>query len=129
MFVELNGLTEDYRKIEYQALVKFAGLKQGNLYALDLDYWFELLGLMEQADFSEALAGRSTLVASLQYGRYQGALKQIRNLPPLFEISTLHVGSGAFQVAFGINALYVWSQTLAKVGQEDEQNGVSNVSG
>lgn len=121
MFVELNGLTEDYRKIEYQALVKFAGLKQGNLYSLDLDYWFELLGFMEQADFSEALAGRSTLVASLQYGRYQGALKQIHNLPPLFEVSTLHVGSTAFQVAFGINALYVWSQTLARIERKQTE--------
>jgi hypothetical protein len=55
----------------------------------------------------------------LQYGRYQGALKQIRNLPPLFEISTLHIGGAAFQVAFGINALYLWSQALAREPSSD----------
>jgi len=114
MFVELNGLVDQARKIEYETNANFSGLKQGNLYALELSYWFELLGLSERADFSEALKDRSILVASLQFGRYQGALKQIRNLPPLFEISTLHIGGSAFQVAFGINALYAWSQQLAK---------------
>jgi CRISPR-associated helicase Cas3 len=122
MFVELNGLSEDCRKVEYQALANFTGLKQGNLYALELRYWLESFGLLEGADFSEALEERNTLVASLQYGRYQGALKQIHNLPPLFEISTLHLGNAAFQVAFGINALYVWSQTLAQIeGKQTEE--------
>jgi CRISPR-associated helicase Cas3 len=117
MFVELNGLKEDAQKVEYETQVKFSGLKQGALYALDLRYWFEALGLMENADFSGVLQGRSTLVASLQYGRYQGALKQTHNLPPLFEINALHLGGATFQVAFGINALYIWSQTLAELAE------------
>jgi CRISPR-associated helicase Cas3 len=118
LFVELNGLKEDYRKIEYETPAKLTGLKQGSLYALELRYRTELIDLMAQADFSEALAGRSILVASLQYGRYQGALKQIRNLPPLFEISTLHLRDITFQVAFGVNALYIWSQSLHRDVQE-----------
>ena len=117
LFVDLNGLSEDYRRIEYETSARFSGLKQGELYALELRYWFELLGLMEQADFSEALAGEPILVASFQYGRYQGALKQVRNLPPLFEVSTLHLGSAAFQVALGVNALYVWCHALAQAGE------------
>ncbi|HOR00376.1 MAG TPA: type I-D CRISPR-associated helicase Cas3' [Anaerolineae bacterium] len=125
MFVDLNGLTEEYRKLEYETSARFSGLRQGELYALELRYWFELLGLMEQADFSEALAGRATLVASLQYGRYQGALKHARNLPPLFDITTLHLGSGAFQVALGVNALYVWSQSLAEASREDTSRTAS----
>lgn len=112
MFVELNGLSEESRKVEYETMAKFSGLKQGSLYALELRYWIEAFGLGECYDFSEALKERDTLVVSLQYGRYQGALKQIRNLPPLFDISTLHIGGAAFQVAFGINALYIWSQSL-----------------
>ncbi len=121
MFVELNGLEENYRKVEYETSARFSGLRQGNLYGLELRYRSELLGLMEQADFSEALAGRSALVASLQYGRYQGALKHERNLPPLFEVSTLHLGSAAFQVALGVNALYVWCQALADGSRRGEE--------
>jgi hypothetical protein len=111
IFVELNGLSEESRKVEYETKAKFGGLKQGNLYALDLMYWSDLLGFAENADFSAALQEKSILVTSLQYGQFQGAIKQIRNLPPLFEINTLHVGGAIFQVAFGINALYIWSQT------------------
>ncbi len=124
MFVELNGLVEQAKKIEYETSANLSGLKQGNLYALELSYWFELLGLTEQADFSEALRDRSTLVVSLQYGRYQGALKQIRNLPPLFEISTLHIGGATFQVAFGINALYIWSQSLSANSTNTFRNAI-----
>lgn len=118
LFVDLNGLSEDYRRIEYETSARFSGLKQGELYALELRYWFELLGLMEQADFSEALAGQPVLVASLHYGRYQGALKQVRKLPPLFEVSTLHLGSATFLVALGVNALYVWCHALAEASEQ-----------
>lgn len=113
IFVELNGLKEDSCKIEYEAKAKLGGLKQGNLYALELMYWIEFLGWAESADFTAALQERSVLTVSLQYGRYQGALKQIRNLPPLFEINTLHISGAVFQVAFGINALYVWSKMMS----------------
>ena len=118
LFVEINGLSEDRRKIEYEARTRLNGLKQGSLYALELQYWFEFLGLMERADFSEALQSRNVLVAPLQYGRYQGALKQVHNLPPLFEVDTLHLGTKAFQVAFGVNALYIWSQALAQASSQ-----------
>lgn len=118
MFVELNGLKEDSCKIEYEAKAKLGGLKQGSLYALELMYWIEFLGWAESADFTAALQERSVLTVSLQYSRYQGAIKQIHNLPPLFEINTLHIGGAVFQVAFGINALYIWSKNFGAISSD-----------
>jgi len=112
LFVKLNGLKEDRQKVEYETRTGPTGLKENQLYSFDLSYWAEAFGLFEQTDFSEALRDQRILTIRLQYGQYQGALKQKRNLNPLFEVDTLHVGASTYQVAFGINALYVWSQAL-----------------
>lgn len=112
LFVELNGLWEMYMPIEYEAATRWRWLPPGRLYAFPLRYWAENLDLITYAGMSNVLEKKRVLTFVIKASKFRGTLRQEKNLPPLFEIATLYLQGRGFQVAFGVNALYMWSQKL-----------------
>ena len=113
LFVELNGLREMYTPVEYEAVTRrLRYLQPGQLYAFPLRYWAENLDLITYAGMSNVLEEKPVLTFVIKTSKFRGTLRQEKDLPPLFEIATLYLQGRGFQVAFGVNALYMWSQKL-----------------
>jgi CRISPR-associated helicase Cas3 len=113
LFVELNGLREVYSPVEYEAATRrLCWLQPGQLYAFPLRYRAESLDLMTYAGMSNVLEEKSVLTFVIKASKFRGTLRQEKNLPPVFEITTLYLQGRGFQVAFGVNALYMWSKLL-----------------
>lgn len=116
IFFEIDGLKEQPRSVEYMVEGKNSFLRSREFYILLVSLNSQYMDLSLNYTVSNVLKDIQISTFIIQMGNRQGLLKLKENLPPLFELSTLWQRNYSFQVAFGINALYLWSRELEQSG-------------